>query len=140
MQLCVVANGQGCVLPRLLALQVMLPNQVISGFHRDAERSRRGADLWESPPTKDLEARLYLVRFRILSCSPDTCLPQAGKPTWSPGSKAGDGAVSWCLAQSRACSGAGAQPMGGTKLGLSSYEVRGSLHVRGMEMAQAGLR
>lgn len=128
------------MLSELLALQVMLPNQVIFGFHRDAERGWRGAELWETPPTKDLEAQLYLVRFRILSCSPDACLPREAKPTRSPGSKPGDGVVNWCLAQSRACSGAGAQPMGGTKLGLISYEVGGSLHVRGMEMAWTGLR
>lgn len=30
--------------------------------------------------------------------------------------------------------------MGGTKLGLISYEARGFLHVRGVEMAWAGLR
>lgn len=30
--------------------------------------------------------------------------------------------------------------MGGTKLGLSSCEARGSLRVRGMEMAGAGFR
>lgn len=93
-----------CVLSELLALQVMLPNQVIFGFHRDAERGQRGEDLWETPPTKDLQAWLYWVRFRILCCSPDTCLPQAGKPTWSPGSKPGAGGLGWCLAQSRACS------------------------------------
>lgn len=30
--------------------------------------------------------------------------------------------------------------MGGTKLGLISYEAGGSLHVRGVEMAWTGLR
>lgn len=118
----------------------MLPNQVIFGFHGDAKRGWRGAELWETPRTKDLEARLYLVHFRISSCSPDTCLPREAKPTWPPRSKPGDGVVSWCLAQSRACSGAGAQPMGGTKLGLISYEAGGFLHVCGMEMAWTGLR
>lgn len=33
-----------------------------------------------------------------------------------------------------------AQPVGGSKLGLISYEAGGSFHVRGMEMAWAGLR
>lgn len=63
------------MLSELLALQVMLPNQVIFGFHRGAERGWRGADLWETPPTKDLEAWLYLG-FRPAALTP-VCHKQA---------------------------------------------------------------
>lgn len=74
-----------------------------------------------------------------LGFCPAALTPVCHKQAKPHGSKPGDGVVSWCLAQSRACSGAGAQPMGGTKLGLNSYKARGFLHVHGMEMAWDGL-
>lgn len=79
--------------------------------------------------------QLYLVHFCISPCSPDTCLPREGWPTWSPGTKRLDEIVSWCLANFT-------ELIQEQKLSwreAMDYEVRGFLHIRGMEMARARL-